>query len=126
MNNKITKAFFIISLFALSIFLGACSKNDEPGKFDAFATCLTEKGVIMYGTEWCPHCQNQKKLFGSSFDYINYIDCDRNQQACAEAGITGYPTWFVGGEYYPGEQSFYDLATRSGCSITAPVVAETQ
>jgi len=36
-----------------------------PGKTDysEFAKCLTQKGAKMYGTFWCPHCQNQKKEF---------------------------------------------------------------
>lgn len=68
------------------------------GKYDAFAKCLTEKGVKMYGAYWCGHCQNQKKAFGDSFKYVNYIECaDPNSQkqldVCAKEGIEGYPTW---------------------------------
>ena len=64
----------------------------------------------MYGTEWCPHCKNQKALFGNSFQYINYIDCDKDRNACRDAEITGYPTWKRDGQNYPGEQSLYRLA----------------
>tara|TARA_Y100000310_G_scaffold319200_1_gene374189 strand:+ start:625 stop:1002 length:378 start_codon:yes stop_codon:yes gene_type:complete len=81
-----------------------------PGQYDEFAQYLTEQGVIMYGTEWCPHCKNNKELFGNSFQYVNYIDCDRNRDACADANIRGYPTWNVNGESYPGEQSLERLA----------------
>ena len=111
------KLFTLLSLFLLSVIITGCSKAEEPGKFDAFATCLTEKNVVMYGTEWCSHCQNQKKMFGSSFEYVNFVDCDKNSAICSTAGVQGYPTWQIDGKLYPGEQSFYDLAKLSGCSL---------
>jgi len=58
----------------------------------SLALCLTQKGVIMYGTERCPHCQNQKKLFGDAFSSIHYVDCDLSPAQCQAANITGYPT----------------------------------
>ena len=39
--------------------------NSEGGEV-SLAQCLTEKEVIMYGTEWCSHCKNQKAMFGES------------------------------------------------------------
>ena len=60
---------------------------------DAFAKCLTEKGAIFYGTEWCGHCSTQKELFGESLQYIDFVDCDINSERCSSAGIRGYPTW---------------------------------
>ncbi len=84
------------------------------GEYDEFAKYLTEQGVKMYGTEWCPHCKNQKNLFGSSFQYIDYIDCDKNRNECSITGITGYPTWKINNQNYPGEQSLERLAQLSG------------
>jgi glutaredoxin len=86
----------------------------EQGEYDEFAKYLTEEGVKMYGTEWCSHCQNQKKLFGSSFQYIDFIDCDENRQECLDAGVSGYPTWKINNQNYPGEQSFERLTQLSG------------
>jgi hypothetical protein len=114
MNYKI---FTIFVLLLSSVLITACSKPQDDGKFDGFATCLTEKNAIMYGTEWCSHCQNQKKMFGSSFEYVNFVDCDANPTACDVAGVTGYPTWQINGELYPGVQSFYDLAKLTGCTL---------
>src|SRR3989304_10580480 len=88
----------------------------EPGRYDALAQCLTAKGVKMYGAYWCSHCQNQKKEFGSSWQYASYVECalPGNQgqtKECEDAGIKGYPTWvFPGGKQLPGEQSFETLA----------------
>lgn len=104
------KTIFIIGL----LLLAACT---GPGNYDSFANCLTDNGVIMYGTDWCPHCQNQKSMFENSFNNIAYINCDNNPQACNNAGITGYPTWYVNGELYPGVQSLEALSQASGCSL---------
>jgi glutaredoxin len=104
------QAIFIISLLLLT----ACT---GPGKYDDFANCLTDNGVIIYGTDWCPHCQSQKSLFGNSFKNIAYVNCDNNPQACTNAGVQGYPTWNIKGENYPGEQSLETLAQLSECSL---------
>ena len=87
------------------------------GKYDNLAKCLTTKGATMYGTEWCSHCKNQKKTFGSSFKYVNYVDCDRNPGKCDAAGVRGYPTWKVMGKNYPGEQKLSRLASLTGCTV---------
>ena len=87
------------------------------GEYDEFAQCLTEKGIKMYGTDWCSYCQKQKDLFGSSFNYIDFVDCDKDKQECLSAGVRGYPTWKINGENYPGLQSLDKLAQLSGCEL---------
>ena len=110
MKQKILLFIVIISAVVLS----ACSSG--PGPADNLAQCLTDKGVVMYGTEWCPHCANQKKLFGNSFKLINYVDCDLNRKACVEAGVQGYPTWvFDELTALSGTQQLYVLADNAGC-----------
>ncbi len=106
--------YFLIMVIFLLSFIGCSNKSAE---YDDFAKCLTEKGATMYGTEWCPHCQNQKKEFGKSVQYIDYVDCDLNKNECLKAGVKGYPTWKIDGENYPGEQPLYRLASLTGCSL---------
>ncbi len=101
----------IISLLMIALLIG-CG-----GNYDIFAQCLTDNGVIMYGTDWCTHCQNQKLLFGTSFNNIAYVNCDNSPQACTNAGVTGYPTWYVNGEIYSGVQSLETLSQFSGCNL---------
>lgn len=90
-------------------------------KMDELATCLQEKGVKMYGAFWCPHCNEQKKMFGSSFSKIQYIECSTPDgkgqlQVCKDAGIDGYPTWeFPNGIRASGELSALELAEKAGC-----------
>lgn len=83
---------------------------------DTLASCLTEKGLKMYGTSRCSHCKSQKELFGNAFESIDYTDCDIDKQACLDAGIQWYPTWTTAdGTTYPGEQSFERLSELAGC-----------
>ena len=107
----------IVFLIFILIFLAGCSSS-APGKYDAFADCLATAGAVMYGSEWCGHCKNQKEMFGSSFKYIAYVDCDRSEQLCFNAGVMGFPTWVINGENYPGERNFYELSQLSGCKLT--------
>jgi hypothetical protein len=93
-----------------------------PGKYDGFAQCLSDKGAKMYGAFWCPHCNDQKDMFGSSWKYAPYVECsnpDRSQnEACDSAGITGYPTWrFADGKEETGLMSFEELSAASGCQF---------
>lgn len=92
------------------------SKTISNPKIDAFAKCLTQKGVVMYGAYWCPHCQRQKKLFGGSFQYINYVECTKDVKKCQEKKIEGYPTWiFKNGERIAREATFLELAENTSC-----------
>jgi hypothetical protein len=110
--------FMSIMMLIVSYFVYTwINSSNEPGKYDSFAECLTENGVIVYGTEWCHVCQNQKALFGKSFSYINYKDCDSVKEECADAGVEGYPTWQIDGTNYPGLQSLERLASLTDCSL---------
>lgn len=75
------------------------------------AECLTNGNVIMYGTEWCGHCKNQKDLFGEAFAKVTYVDCDAERQRCLDAGVRGFPTWIdAQGNQYPGTQQLERLS----------------
>ena len=124
---RISKRFFlgigiVIVIFAI-IIIKKAGNGTEDGAYDNFAKCLTENGVKIYGAYWCTHCNNQKKEFGKSWQYIDYIECSLpnnsgQTQICSLAGINAYPTWeFQGGEKIEGELSFEELAGRSGCLL---------
>lgn len=80
---------------------------------------LTSVGAKMYGAFWCPHCHDQKQLFGSvAFQKINYIECDprgKNPQPniCISSNIKSYPSWEINEEQLSGAQSLDDLAKKS-------------
>lgn len=86
----------------------------------SLAQHLKQTGAKMYGALTCPHCQNQKGLFGKqAADQLNYIECHpqgKNAQPdlCTSAGIQGFPTWEIGGKLYQGEKTLKELADLSG------------
>ena len=84
---------------------------------EEFAKCLTEKGVILAGTEWCTHCQKMKAMFGSSFAFIDFKDCDKETGWCEQNQILYYPTWILpDGSKQAGERTLEQLAEMSGCT----------
>ncbi len=92
-------------------------------KYDSLATCIKDSGAVFYGAFWCPHCQAQKKLFGSAEQYLPYVECstpDGNSQLkiCEDKKITSYPTWiFKDGSILTGEIPLKDLATKTSCVL---------
>lgn len=98
-------------------------QSNKIGKLDDFAKCLKDKGAAFYGAFWCPHCQSQKKLFGSSEKYLSYVECstpDSNGQleVCRKEKIEAYPTWkFSDGTIKQGELTLQELSDKSGCAL---------
>ncbi|TAL56410.1 MAG: hypothetical protein EPN86_02655 [Nanoarchaeota archaeon] len=117
MKNKYIIAFGLIIVAIVTAYL-LYPRKQVSGQFDAFAQCLAEKNITMYGAEWCPHCQNEKKAFGDSFQFVPYVECPDNPQKCLAAGINGYPTWiFPDGKKLEGEQGLEKLSKESSCSL---------
>ena len=87
--------------------------GDGGGDYDDFAKCLTDEGMTMYGTDWCSACSKQKEMFGDSFDYIDYVNCDFNDCSL----VKGYPTWMKDGEPAGdmGTKTFDVLSELTGC-----------
>ena len=86
----------------------------------ALARHLTKIGAKEYIAWWCPHCHEQKQLFGKqAYSEINHIECDPQGQnaqpdLCKAANIQSFPTWEINGQQYQGVQSLAELAQISG------------
>lgn len=97
--------------------------NVPNGKYDEFAQCLGDKGAVFYGAFWCPHCANQKRLFGSSAKLLPYVECSTpdgqgKTAQCLEKNIEGYPTWeFADGSRLSGEIPLATLAEKTACVL---------
>jgi len=99
----------IISLVVIIVITGSIGYAVfSPGRYDEFAKCLTEKGAVMYGEDWCHYTQGQKAMFGKSFKYINY---EQNPD------LDIRPTWVIDGKTYERVQSFERLAHLTGCEF---------
>lgn len=117
--RKFAMIVAIAAAFAGVWFLG---KWRARKKVDTFAQCLTDKGTLMYGLSWCPHCEEQKEVFASSFRKIHYVECgtpDHHEQPeCIAEGLKDFPTWkFADGERQIGGMSLRELSAKTGCSV---------
>lgn len=120
------KTLAILSLMVAMTVLAACEPNGGTagtGKYTEIAKCLTEKGVKFYGAYWCPHCQDQKKIFGDDMKYINYVECDAKgenakPEECQKAGVERFPTWFFPGQgNETGVRKPEELAAKANCPV---------
>ena len=92
-------------------------------KYDSFAKCLATKQAKMYGLYWCPHCIEQKEMFGEAFHYVPYVECaikgsSEMAAACKIAGVKLFPSWQFGQE--PPKEvvlSLEALSDKTGCSL---------
>ncbi len=112
----------LIAAVIIGFFVFLYQQSQKPGKLDAFAQCLNDAGAKFYGAWWCPHCQNQKAMFGRSARLLPYVECsttDRKQtEACNAEEITGYPTWkFADGSIEKGEVELETLAQKTQCVL---------
>jgi uncharacterized membrane protein/thiol-disulfide isomerase/thioredoxin len=82
---------------------------------------LTQAGAKMYSAYWCPHCYEQKQLFGkAAWEQVTNVECaadsKKNPQPelCAKAGIKGFPTWEINGKLDTGVKRLAKLAKLTG------------
>jgi uncharacterized membrane protein/glutaredoxin len=93
--------------------------TSSPAKI-ALAEHLTASGARIYTAYWCPHCHEQKELFGKeATEKLTVIECapdGRNSQKalCDEKKIEGYPTWEINGKLDSGVKPLAELAQQSG------------
>jgi thiol-disulfide isomerase/thioredoxin len=117
MNKTIFLGIAVAAVALGAIFFGQ-EKESVASPLDGFAQCLSSKGVVMYGADWCPHCQSEKKKFGASFQYVSYVECPDNPKQCLDAGVEGYPTWtFPDGKRLTGDRELSELSEASGCVL---------
>lgn len=114
----------LVLTIGLALFLSACTKpasTQDQLAVEEFAKCLTDNGAKFYGAYWCPHCADQKAMFGKSIGLVTYVECSLpggagQTEACTTANIKAYPTWeFKDGTRQEGVLSFSTLAQKSGC-----------
>lgn len=80
---------------------------------------LSKTGAKFYGASWCPHCAEQKEIFGSSVKRLPYVECSPGgpgtpqAPVCSQAGVESYPTWTINGQRFVGNQSLENLAQAS-------------
>src|SRR5579872_2714934 len=92
-------------------------------RYDDFAKCLGARQVKMYGLYWCPHCADQKAMFGKAFQYVPYVECAIKGSrelapACSAAGVKLFPSWQFGvNPPVEGVFPLQELSDKTGCSL---------
>ena len=126
MNTKI-----FLSLIVVLVVLGiggaiiSSKKASVPGPLDATATCIKNSGAKFFGAFWCPHCKDQKEIFGNSVKLLPYTECSNpdgsQNDLCKAENITGYPTWkFADGTTVTEVITVEELANKTQCVDTLP------
>jgi hypothetical protein len=119
-SRKVLFGAAIAVLFVGVYYAGWYHKNH---RYDSFAKCLGSKQAKMYGLYWCPHCLDQKEMFGKAFQYVPYVECAikgsrEMTPECKAAGAKNFPTWQLPGEpLHEGVLSLEELSGRTGCSL---------
>ena len=88
------KAFVIIVILVAVFLVYYVYHQNQPSQLDGFAQCITDSGAKFYGAFWCPHCQNEKRLFGSAEKLLPYIECSTPDGQ----GQLSVQTYFTAGE----------------------------
>lgn len=124
--NKKTKSILIwagiVAAVVVIIAVSVLAKN-QPGELDDFARCINQSGAKFYGAFWCPHCQDQKEMFGNSERLLPYIECSTpsgqgTTSECQQAGIEAYPTWqWPDASRETGSLSLDYIAGKTGCKL---------
>ena len=97
----------------------AITTSSSPQKVK-FAKFLTDNNFKMYSAYWCPHCHDQKQLFGKkAVKELTVIECaqdgkDNQYNLCREKQIEGFPSWEINGVIYSGVKDLNDLAIMTG------------
>jgi len=140
MNRSFGEVLLLLaSIFLLVFALACCTSNvgERPlassvnavvngtsGGLDDFANCLTSKNFTFYGTFWCDHCTSEKTLFGSSMQFVNYVECSNPDKSikkeCLDANVNAFPTFIFGdGSRLMGTTALEVLSSKTGCALPA-------
>ncbi len=96
----------------------AVLSQSSKAKID-LAIHLSSTGAVQYSAYWCPHCHDQKEMFGKeAASELRIVECaadgKNNQRSlCQRKGIEGFPTWEINGNLYSGVKSLQQLAELS-------------
>jgi hypothetical protein len=113
--NILSTVFIILVIGAILFFV---TRGNPTGAVvsDSVAKYIGAHSVV-YVQTGCSACQAQEAEFGSSWKYINSIDCIANKtnlQACTIANIKVTPTWVINGKQYLGVQTIATLENLTG------------
>lgn len=89
--------FVMVTTLILFLYFNLSSSKEN---YDHLTKCLTEKGVVFYGSFRCGVCAKTKAMLGDSFQHIKEIEChpqgpNAQTELCIQKQIKGTPTWIL-------------------------------
>ncbi len=107
------------AVFVVGAYAAADRQLASTSYAEGLAKHLAASGAKFYGAYWCPHCADQKRMFGAAARYLPYVECDARSpegkpEECRRAGVRAFPTWLIGGRKYEGTLPLEELARLSG------------
>ncbi|MCK5043862.1 hypothetical protein KAR52_02585 [Candidatus Pacearchaeota archaeon] len=88
-------------------------------KLRIFSSCLAEKGLVIYGANWCGWTTKLAVDTLGGFEIAGnaYVECTENTELCASEGIEGYPTIKLNGKVYSDGRTLEALGEATGCAV---------
>jgi len=92
----------------------------------ALAEHLKATGAVMYSAYWCPHCHEQKEMFGKeAYKDLTIVECaadgvNSQKALCDQKNIQGFPSWEINGRLDSGVKPLARLAELSGFKPADP------
>ncbi|MGY6530307.1 MAG: vitamin K epoxide reductase family protein [Cyanobacterium sp.] len=80
---------------------------------------LASVGATKYTAYWCPHCYDQKQLFGEeAYNIVPHIECTpdglNGEPEKCEGVVRAFPSWVIDGQLIEGTQTLERLAELTG------------
>lgn len=125
-KTLVSGAVFVVVLHLVSGGIGGKDVGPEDPELRALAEHLKKVDARFYGASWCPHCTDQKEMFGASAARLPYVECSPQgprgplASACESSRIQSYPTWIINGRRHEGVLPPSELAKLSGFKGNAP------
>ncbi len=91
--------------------------EEEIASLKEFNDCLSENGLVFYGSNTCPHCRNLiETLGGYEAAESVYVECTENREICSQEAKTGYvPEIQIDGAIYEGKRTIESFSEATGC-----------
>ncbi len=120
MERKYTIILSIIAIALISslIFYSISKPKTELTLKDKedLAKCLTQKGILLYGTINCPNCEVQKEEFDEAAQYLSYVNCYIEEEKCAKYSKQKvYPFWGMDETAIVGPIPLDKLKEKTNC-----------
>lgn len=95
-NNILVMVILLLSAYIIYNYVYNKMKCHDENEEDEEKKRAKSK-YIMYGVDSCGWTVKQKKELGDDMNRVVYVNCENEEEMCAQKNITGYPSWEING-----------------------------